>query len=93
MMLPGGVRTAGEFGLHYGLALITIGCAVAFCLWFGRRNWLAYALVLWLLALRRPLMELLGNGNASLDAQGWIVAAVMAVSVMWAVAPGLGRRV
>ena len=41
----------------------------------------------------RKLTELLGNGNASLDAQGWIVAAVMAVSVMWAVAPCLGRRV
>jgi len=73
------------------LALIAVACAAAFCIWFGRRNWLAYALVLWLLALRAPLLELLGNGNPSLDAQGWAILAVMAASILWVAAPAFGR--
>jgi hypothetical protein len=91
-LLPGDVRTAGELGVHAGIALIAVACAVAFCVWFGRRNWLAYALVLWLFALRGPLLELLGNGNPSLDMQGWIVAAVAAATIIWAILPGFGRN-
>jgi membrane protease YdiL (CAAX protease family) len=90
-LLPGGVRTAGEFTLYYTISLIAAICAVAFCVWFGRRNWLAYALVLWMFALRGPLFELLGNGNPSLDMQSWAVAAVAAISLIWAIAPGLAR--
>ena len=77
--------------LHAGIALIAVVCAVFFCVWFRRRNWLAYALVLWLFALRGPLLELLGNGNPSLDMQGWIVAAVAAATIIWAILPGFGR--
>ncbi|HXK06903.1 MAG TPA: hypothetical protein VMS37_31200, partial [Verrucomicrobiae bacterium] len=62
-----------------------------FCRYFGRRNYLAYALVIWLVALRAPLGELLGNGNLSLDVQGWIVAGVMAASILW-VLRGAGFR-
>jgi hypothetical protein len=90
-LLPGEVRTPGELALYTGVTLIGVALTAVFFLWFGRRNWLAYALVLWLFALRGPLLELLGNGNASLDMQGWIVAAVAIVSVVWTVAPALGR--
>jgi membrane protease YdiL (CAAX protease family) len=90
-LLPSEVRTPGEFAVHYTEALLAIAAVVAFCRWFGRRNWLAYAIVLWLAALRAPLGELLGNGNEGLQTQGWIVAAVLAITVLWAVAPSLGR--
>jgi membrane protease YdiL (CAAX protease family) len=90
--LAGGIRTPGEFALQYAMAAIWAGCAVLFCLCFARRNYLAYALVLWAMALRPAMMELFGNGNPALERQAWIVAAVLAVSVVWAVAPALRRR-
>jgi 4-amino-4-deoxy-L-arabinose transferase-like glycosyltransferase len=74
------------------MAAIWAGCAVLFCLLFARRNYLAYALVLWAMALHPAMMELFGNANPALDRQGWMVAAVLAVSVVWAVAPALRRR-
>jgi membrane protease YdiL (CAAX protease family) len=90
--LSGDIRTPGEFALQYGITAIWAGCAVLFCLLFARKNYLAYALVLWAMALRPAMMELLGNGNPALDRQGWMVAGVLAVSVVWAVAPALRRR-
>ena len=90
-MLPGDVHTPGEFAVYYGIALVTLAVVIGFCRWFGRRNWLAYGLVLWVAALRGPLAQLFGNDNASLAAQGWIVAAVAAGGVLWAVAPAVGR--
>jgi hypothetical protein len=38
-------------------------------------------------------MQLLGTGNAALHMQGYLVAAIMAATVIWAVAPALLRRV
>ena len=90
-LVPGGVHTAGELALEYCAALAGAAALVAFCRHFGRRNYLAYALVIWLVALRAPLGELLGNGNLSLDVQGWIVAGVMAASILW-VLRGAGFR-
>ena len=90
-MLPGDVRTPGEFAVHYVSALVSLGAVVAFCRWFARRNWLAYGVVLWVAALRSPLAQLFGNGNASLEAQGWIVAVVLGVSLLWAIAPAFWR--
>ncbi|MGA2267645.1 MAG: type II CAAX endopeptidase family protein [Bryobacteraceae bacterium] len=90
--LSGDIRTPGEFALQYGMALIWGGCAVLFCLCFARKNYLAYALVLWMLALRPAMMQLFGNANPALQMQGWMVAGVLALSVAWAVAPALGRR-
>jgi hypothetical protein len=90
--LPGEVRTPGEFLLQYGEAAVAGGCAVLFCLWIARRNYLAYALVLWMMALRTPMMQLFGNGNPGLQMQGWALAGVLAVSILWAVAPAFGRR-
>ena len=92
VQLPLDIRTPGEFALQYGLALATAAASVAFCIWFGRTNYLAYALVFWALALRGPLAELFGTPIASLQVQGWIVAAALAATVIWAVAPALGRK-
>ena len=90
--LPLDIRTPGEFALQYGLALATVAASVAFCIWFGRTNYLAYALVFWALALRGPLAELFGTPIASLQVQGWFVAAALAAAVIWAVGPALGRK-
>jgi hypothetical protein len=90
--LAADIRTPGEFALQYAMAAIWAACAVLFCLLFARKNYLAYALVLWAMALRPAIAELFGNGNAALERQGWLVAAVLAVSVVWAVAPALRRR-
>jgi hypothetical protein len=35
---------------------------------------------------------LFGNANPALERQGWMVAGVLAVSVVWAVAPALRRK-
>jgi hypothetical protein len=90
--LPSEVRTPGEFLVFYTVALVMAGAGIAFCWFFARRNYLAYALVIWLMALRTPLMQLLGSGNRTLEIQGWMVAAIMAATLVWAVAPALGRR-
>src|SRR5262249_17505560 len=87
-LLPGDVHTPGEFALYYACALISVIAAVLWCVCFARRNWLAYALVLWVAALRAPLSTLFGNGSASLEMQGWIVPAGLAVTLVWTVAPG-----
>jgi membrane protease YdiL (CAAX protease family) len=90
--LPGEVRTPGEFLLYYGIEALALGCVVAFCLSIGRRNYLAYALVIWAMALRGPMAQLFSTGNRALQMQGWALAGVLVVSVAWAVAPALGRR-
>jgi hypothetical protein len=90
--LSGEIRTPGEFALQYAMAAIWAGCAVLFCLSFARKNYLAYALVLWAMALRPAIAELFGNGNPALERQAWMVAGVLAVSVVWAVAPALRRK-
>jgi len=90
--LPGEIRTPGEFLLHYGAAALALAGAVAFCWWIGRRNYLAYALVLWMLALRAPMAQLFANGNRALEIQGWALAAVLAVTILWSVAPALTSR-
>jgi hypothetical protein len=90
--LPSEVRTPGEFLLHYTISLATATAGIAFCWFFARRNYLAYALLLWLMALRTPMMQLLDTGNPALQMQGWLIAAIIAASVAWAVAPAwLGR--
>ncbi|HEV2446068.1 MAG TPA: hypothetical protein VGS58_09105, partial [Candidatus Sulfopaludibacter sp.] len=88
-LLPADVHTPAEFALHYAFACLGIGCAALFCLRIARDNYLAYALVLFAMALRGPLGELFGNGNAALQVQGWIVAAVLALVALWAAAPAL----
>ena len=90
--LPGQVRTPGEFLLHYTLSLAAAAAGVAFCWFFARRNYLAYALAIWLVALRMPMMQLLRTGNATLQMQGWLIAGIMAATLVWAFAPVLLGR-
>ncbi len=90
-ILPADVHTAAEFALHYGFAALALAAGALFCLQFARGNYLAYAMVLWVFALRNPMSELFGNRNASLEIQGWIVAALLALSLIWAIAPALSR--
>jgi hypothetical protein len=85
--IPGEVRTPGEFLLHYALSLAMAAAGVVFCRYFARRNYLAYALVLWLMALRTPMMQLAGTGNPALQMQGYLLAAVMLATLVWAIFP------
>jgi hypothetical protein len=54
---------------------------------FARDNWLAYALAAWTLALRGPMVELLGQPNAAAMGQGWALAAILAASLLWCALP------
>ena len=54
---------------------------------------LAYALILWVAALRAPLGQLFGAANPALETQGWIVAAAMALTIVWAAYPGAKRAI
>ena len=90
--LPGEIRTPGEFLLAYTGSLAIAGASIAFCWFFARRNYLAYALAIWLMALRTPMMQLMGSGNGALQMQAWLIAAIMAATLLWAVAPALLRR-
>jgi hypothetical protein len=85
--VPQQVRTPDELVLQYGMVVLTGAGAFAFCLWFGRRNYLAYALVFWALSLRTGLAELFGNDLAGAHAQGWVVAAVLAFAAIWVLLP------
>jgi membrane protease YdiL (CAAX protease family) len=85
--VPGDVHTAGEFLLQYAIVLVEAGLVAAVCFWFARRNYLAYALAVWSLLLGRSAYEFLSQPSPSLRTQGWIVAAVLAVTLAWAAAP------
>jgi hypothetical protein len=76
--------------LQYGVVVLAGAAAFAFCLWFGRANYLAYTVVFWSLSLRAALAELFGNDLAGLHAQGWIVAAALAFTVIWVLFPARG---
>jgi hypothetical protein len=91
-LAPSDVRTPGEFALQYGMALIGLCCAAMFCLFFARRNYLAYAVSLLTVAcLRNGTMQLLGQPNPWLQLQGWIVIAVLVCALVWAVLPTVSR--
>jgi membrane protease YdiL (CAAX protease family) len=86
--LPTDIRTPGEWALNYTIAALSLLAAAAFCRWFGRRNYLAYAVVLWLMALAGGLAELYGN---TAPVQFWILVAIAAAGLAWALLPW-GRR-
>jgi membrane protease YdiL (CAAX protease family) len=85
-------HTIGEFALEYGMAVSMAATVLLFCWFFGRRNYLAYALVLWLASLASPLAELMATGNGAMQAQGWIIVLVAVISVVWAAGPAVWRR-
>jgi hypothetical protein len=90
-IIPGEVRTPGEFILNYVISLALAIGGIAFCWFFARRNYLAYALVLWLVALRTPMLQLLDTANSPLQTQGYLLAAVMLATLAWALAPAFLR--
>jgi len=90
--LPSEIRTPGEFLLHYAISFAMAGAGIALCRFFARRNYLAYALAIWLMALRTPMMQLLGSGNRALEMQAWLIGAIMAATLVWVVAPAVLRR-
>jgi hypothetical protein len=90
--IPGEVRTPGEFLLNYVISLALGIGGIAFCWFFARRNYLAYALVLWLVALRTPMLQLLDTANSSLQTQGYLLAAIMLATLAWALAPAFLRH-
>jgi hypothetical protein len=83
-LIPGDVRTPGEFALSFALALLTVVAVAAVCFFFARRNYLAYAVILWVIALRSPLGELYGNAR---PVHFWIVAAILLAGLAWALLP------
>jgi hypothetical protein len=85
-------RTSGELALSYAIVLAFLACAVIFCRWFARANYLAYALVLWAEGIRSGLGELLANPNAGYQVQGWIVLACGLAAVVWLVSPAVRRE-
>jgi membrane protease YdiL (CAAX protease family) len=93
VMLSPDTHTPAEFALQYGLAFVGAGAYALFCMWFARDNYLAYALALWMMALRTPLAQLFATTNPALQIQGWIIAAAVALTVVWAAYPAFaGER-
>jgi membrane protease YdiL (CAAX protease family) len=88
-LLPTDVRTPGEFALGYAVALLTIAGAAVVCFWFARDNYLAYAVILWVVALRGPLGELYGNTR---PLHLGIVTAILLGGVLWALVPMLSTK-
>ena len=89
VLVPGDVRTAGEFALAYFVALLAIAAAAAVFFWFARDNYLAYAAILWVLALRGPLSELYGNAR---PIHFWTLTAILLAGVAWAFLPVFGAK-
>lgn len=83
-LMSGDVRTPGEFALQYVTALAVVAAGVAFCRWFARGNYLAYAVALWVLALRGPLAELYDSPR---QPHFWILGAILAAGLLWAFLP------
>lgn len=81
---PGGIHTPGELALRYAIEAIAILGAFVFCRWFARRNYLAYAVALWLLAFTGDLAGLYGNAP---PVQFWSLLAIAAAGVLWALLP------
>ena len=91
-LLPLDIRTPGELALQYGIGLLTVVGALLFCQRFARSNYLAYAVVLWALALRGPLGELFGTSIPAMHLQGWILVAALVAGVVWAVLPAMTAK-
>lgn len=85
------VRTRGEFALEYGCAALGVALLVAGCLWFARDNFLAYALTLWTTVLWGSVQQLFGNPMPPLRLHGLVVAAALAITLVWVLGPMLQR--
>jgi hypothetical protein len=87
-LVPGDARTAPEFALHYGFALLTAALLAIWCWRFARNNYLAYALAFWAVGIMDHATGLLGTAIPAMQWQGWAVIAIGAIGAIWVVAPG-----
>ncbi len=86
-MTPGDIRTPAEFALEYGIAALGVLLLLAGCLGFARANYLAYALILFAYLMWGSMGQLFGNPAPALQIHGYILAAVLALTLVWTVAP------
>jgi membrane protease YdiL (CAAX protease family) len=86
-LVPGTIHTGGEFLLYYGMRVIYLAAAVIFVKYVVGRNYLAYLLIAWTLALMDKSGDLLSQPAAALRVQGGILIAVLAATVAWVIAP------
>jgi hypothetical protein len=84
------VHTGAELGLEAAMTIAAVAATLGFA-WFARGNALAWALAIWTLAMGGHALPMLVQPAAAFQVQGWIVAAVWAAVMAWAVAPALGR--
>jgi membrane protease YdiL (CAAX protease family) len=82
--MPNDIRTPGEWALRYAIEALMLASAAVFCHWFGRRNYLAYAVVLWVLALSGELAEFYGN---TAPVHFWVLVAIVLGGLDWALLP------
>ena len=82
--MPGGFHTPAEFAFEYSIALLAVSTAALIVYAFARRNYLAYAAILWLVALRGPLAELYGNTK---PVHFWTLLAILIAGLLWAIVP------
>ena len=85
--MPATVHTAGEFLLYYAIRLIYLAAAVLVVKYLVRRNYLAYLLIAWTLALLDKGGDLLAQPAAPLRLQGGILIALLVATLAWALAP------
>jgi membrane protease YdiL (CAAX protease family) len=81
---PDNVRTPGEWTLQYVLHVLGLLAVIVFCRWFARRNYLAYAVALWLMALSGELAKLYGN---TAPVHFWVLVAIVLGGLDWALLP------
>ncbi len=89
ILVPGDARTAAEFALHYGFALVAAVFLVIWCWRFARNNYLAYALAFWAMGIESHASGLLGTAIPALQIQGWAVVATGVIVAIWVVSPWL----
>lgn len=82
-------HTFGEFLLQYSAALVLIALYGAILLGLFRRNYFAYALWLWSVMLGKGAYLLASQPSSSLRMQGWIAAAFLLLTLVWAALPML----
>ena len=86
-LVPATVHTGGEFLLYYAIRLIYLAAAVLVVKYMVRRNYLAYLLIAWTLALLDKGGDLLAQPAAPLRLQGGVLIALLAATLAWALAP------
>jgi membrane protease YdiL (CAAX protease family) len=87
-MVPNAARTAPEFALYYGIALLIVSFVALWCWRFARNNYLAYALAFWVMELQGSISSLLGTEIPAMQVQGWVLAGIAVAGAVWVVLPG-----